>query len=107
MKAAKHKSLKRSTKAPVQRKNKQSTGEGESDAVSLWLILLFVATFFGIAAEESRHPSTFSKARISNGIIGDISTPLSFKKPRDKEKIEKETAKKEDADKAVTKRRKN
>ncbi len=28
----------------------------ESDIVSFWLLLLFVAVFFGIAAEESRGP---------------------------------------------------
>jgi hypothetical protein len=32
----------------------------ESDAVSFWLLLLFVVTFFGIAAEEARRPSTIA-----------------------------------------------
>ncbi len=31
----------------------------ESDVVSFWLLLLFIATFFGIAAEEARRPTAF------------------------------------------------
>jgi hypothetical protein len=31
----------------------------DSDVVSFWLLLLFIATFFGIAAEEARRPSSF------------------------------------------------
>jgi hypothetical protein len=33
---------------------------GDSDIVSFWLLLLFVAVFFGIAAEEARRPMFIS-----------------------------------------------
>src|SRR4051812_40118090 len=41
--------------------NARSTNEGaefgsESDIVSFWLLLLFVAVFFGVAAEEAQGP---------------------------------------------------
>lgn len=35
---------------------KSTTQGGDSDIVSFWLLLLFVAVFFGIAAEEARRP---------------------------------------------------
>ena len=36
--------------------------DADSDVVSFWLLLLFIATFFGIAAEEARRPSMFQAA---------------------------------------------
>ncbi len=36
-----------------------SNGDADSDVVSFWLLLLFIATFFGIAAEEARRPTMF------------------------------------------------
>lgn len=36
--------------------NHQEPEASESDIVSFWLLLLFVAVFFGIAAEEARRP---------------------------------------------------
>ena len=43
--------------AKLARKDNQEEPVGsESDIVSFWLLLLFVAVFFGIAAEEARRP---------------------------------------------------
>lgn len=42
----------------------------DSDVVSFWLLLLFIATFFGIAAEEARRPSMFQSSGISAGHAG-------------------------------------
>ncbi len=39
----------------------------ESDVLSFWLLLLFVAVFFGIAAEEARRPM-FVSAQMANPI---------------------------------------
>jgi hypothetical protein len=58
-------------------------GDADSDVVSFWLLLLFIATFFGIAAEEARRPSifqstfqsTFQSSDISAGIYSGHSAP--------------------------------
>lgn len=42
----------------------------DSDVVSFWLLLLFIATFFGIAAEEARRPSTFQSPSSVTANIG-------------------------------------
>lgn len=50
---------------------------GDSDIVSFWLLLLFVAVFFGIAAEEARRPmfsSTSVDARTSAARQFDLSS---------------------------------
>jgi hypothetical protein len=39
----------------------------ESDILSFWLLLLFIAVFFGIAAEESRRPM-FVSAQMANPV---------------------------------------
>lgn len=39
---------------PSRRPDREHQGS-EFDAVSFWLLLLFIATFFGIAAEQSRN----------------------------------------------------
>lgn len=49
------------------RSNRPNRPDGDSDVVSFWLLLLFIATFFGIAAEEARRPSMFQSAGISSG----------------------------------------
>lgn len=36
---------------------------GDSDIVSFWLLLLFIALFFGIAAEEARRPMFVSATK--------------------------------------------
>lgn len=36
--------------------------DADSDVISFWLLLLFIATFFGIAAEEARRPSMLQTA---------------------------------------------
>lgn len=38
----------------------------ESDIVSFWLLLLFVAVFFGIAAEEAKRPMFASSSDIAS-----------------------------------------
>jgi hypothetical protein len=45
----------------------RTNGDADSDVVSFWLLLLFIATFFGIAAEEARRPSMFQSSAISAG----------------------------------------
>ncbi|MBN8541792.1 MAG: hypothetical protein J0L82_15485 [Deltaproteobacteria bacterium] len=45
----------------------RTNGDADSDVVSFWLLLLFIATFFGIAAEEARRPSMFQSSGISAG----------------------------------------
>lgn len=48
------------------KQNPKSTAHGsESDIVSFWLLLLFVAVFFGIAAEEARRPMFGDRAALS------------------------------------------
>lgn len=62
------------------------------DVLGVWLLLLFVAVFFGIAAEEARKPSLFST---SQSAATEISSPLRMlmgtENPPEKE--EKETTK--------------
>lgn len=41
---------------PAQRHDNNERTGNESDIVSFWLLLLFIAVFFGIAAEEARRP---------------------------------------------------
>jgi hypothetical protein len=55
-------------------------GDADSDVVSFWLLLLFIATFFGIAAEEARRPSMFQSSGISAGIYsGNAAThPIAY-----------------------------
>lgn len=45
--------------------NGRSGGDADSDVVSFWLLLLFIATFFGIAAEEARRPTMFQSTSTS------------------------------------------
>lgn len=42
----------------------------ESDVVSFWLLLLFIATFFGIAAEEARRPMAFQSPSSISATMG-------------------------------------
>lgn len=42
----------------------------ESDVVSFWLLLLFIATFFGIAAEEARRPTAFQSPSAISATMG-------------------------------------
>ncbi len=56
-------------------KNREDRTDADSDVVSFWLLLLFIATFFGIAAEEARRPSMFQSAFQSSGISAGHSAP--------------------------------
>ena len=53
-------------KSDLKLEDTESAGS-ESDVLSFWLLLLFVAVFFGIAAEEARSPmfQTASQAAAS------------------------------------------
>ncbi len=59
------------------------------DVLGVWLLLLFVAVFFGIAAEEARKPSLFAT---SQNAATNTSNPLrmlmGIETPASKEEIE-------------------
>ena len=55
----------------------------ESDVVSFWLLLLFVAVFFGIAAEEANRSSFTSPASSINASSAFSTAPQTLSNLRD------------------------
>ena len=68
----------------------------ESDVVSFWLLLLFIATFFGIAAEEARRPTAFQSPSSVSATMGPARlSPQAFSvdgKPLSQEAIDAKAA---------------